>query len=122
MRRVRLPAGGALDAAWSRGAEVRACYVVEGRLAVGGTTVDAGTLVELDPADPAPVATGPRGCSRSRSGPRPAALPIPIQGPTMIAFDRDAADPAFELVRGDAPLLVSMPHVGTGLPPTSPRG
>jgi N-formylglutamate deformylase len=34
----------------------------------------------------------------------------------MIAFDRDAADPAFELVRGDAPLLVSMPHVGTGLP------
>ncbi|MCA3180037.1 MAG: N-formylglutamate deformylase [Burkholderiaceae bacterium] len=34
----------------------------------------------------------------------------------MIAFDPDAADPAFELVRGDAPLLVSMPHVGTGLP------
>jgi N-formylglutamate deformylase len=35
----------------------------------------------------------------------------------MIAFDRDAADPAYELVRGDAPLVVSMPHVGTGLPP-----
>lgn len=34
----------------------------------------------------------------------------------MIAFDRDATDPPFELVRGDAPLLVSMPHVGTGLP------
>jgi N-formylglutamate deformylase len=34
----------------------------------------------------------------------------------MIAFDRAAADPAFELVRGDAPLVVSMPHVGTGLP------
>ena len=35
----------------------------------------------------------------------------------MIAFDRASADPAFELLRGDAPLLVSMPHVGTGLPP-----
>jgi N-formylglutamate deformylase len=34
----------------------------------------------------------------------------------MTAFDRDGADPALELVRGDAPLLVSMPHVGTGLP------
>ena len=35
----------------------------------------------------------------------------------MIAFERDVRDPAFELVRGRAPLLVSMPHVGTGLPP-----
>jgi N-formylglutamate deformylase len=35
----------------------------------------------------------------------------------MTAFERDARDPAYELVRGDAPLLVSMPHVGTGLPP-----
>lgn len=34
----------------------------------------------------------------------------------MIAPDRDAPAPAFELVRGDAPLLVSMPHAGTGLP------
>jgi N-formylglutamate deformylase len=34
----------------------------------------------------------------------------------MTAFERDARDPACELVRGDAPLLVSMPHVGTGLP------
>lgn len=34
----------------------------------------------------------------------------------MIAFERDVRDPAFELTRGDAPLLVSMPHVGTGLP------
>jgi N-formylglutamate deformylase len=35
----------------------------------------------------------------------------------MIAFERDVRDPAYELVRGDAPLLVSMPHVGTGLFP-----
>jgi N-formylglutamate deformylase len=34
----------------------------------------------------------------------------------MIAFERDTSDPAFELIRGDAPLVVSMPHVGTGLP------
>jgi N-formylglutamate deformylase len=34
----------------------------------------------------------------------------------MIAFERDVRDPAYELVRGDAPLMVSMPHVGTGLP------
>ena len=61
MRRVRLAAGAALDAGWSRGATVRACYVVEGRLAVGGTTVDAGALVELHAGDPAPVATGSAG-------------------------------------------------------------
>jgi len=35
----------------------------------------------------------------------------------MIAFERDVRNPSYELVRGDAPLLVSMPHVGTGLPP-----
>ena len=34
----------------------------------------------------------------------------------MIAFERDVRDPAYELLRGDAPLLVSMPHVGIGLP------
>ena len=35
----------------------------------------------------------------------------------MTSSERDAAEPAFTLVRGDAPLMVSMPHVGTGLPP-----
>lgn len=59
MRRVRLPDGATLDAAWSRGADVRACYLVAGRLALGGTTVDAGMLVELHDGDPAPVAAGP---------------------------------------------------------------
>jgi len=34
----------------------------------------------------------------------------------MPAFERDAAEPPFTLVRGNAPLVVSMPHVGTGLP------
>ncbi|RPH42372.1 MAG: N-formylglutamate deformylase [Burkholderiales bacterium] len=34
----------------------------------------------------------------------------------MIAFERDTSDPAFERIRGDAPLVVSMPHVGIGLP------
>jgi GMP synthase (glutamine-hydrolysing) len=28
----------------------------------------------------------------------------------------NVSHPAFELFRGDAPLMVSMPHVGTGLP------
>jgi N-formylglutamate deformylase len=28
----------------------------------------------------------------------------------------DVSHPAFELFRGDSPLMVSMPHVGTGLP------
>jgi hypothetical protein len=59
MRRVRLPDGATLDAAWSHGADVRACYVVAGRLALGGATVEAGTLVELRDGDPAPVAAGP---------------------------------------------------------------
>ena len=59
MRRVRLRDGATLDAAWSRGADVRACYLVAGRLALGGTTVDAGALVELHDGDPAPVAAGP---------------------------------------------------------------
>jgi N-formylglutamate deformylase len=35
----------------------------------------------------------------------------------MTPSERDAAVPAFTLERGDAPLLVSMPHVGTGVPP-----
>jgi hypothetical protein len=56
---VRLRDGATLDAAWSRGADVRACYLVAGRLALGGTTVDAGALVELHDGDPAPVAAGP---------------------------------------------------------------
>jgi N-formylglutamate deformylase len=34
----------------------------------------------------------------------------------LIALERDTSNPAFERIRGDAPLLVSMPHVGTGLP------
>lgn len=58
MRRVRLPDGATLDAAWSLGADVRACYVVAGRLALGGMAVDTGALVELHDGDPAPVAAG----------------------------------------------------------------
>jgi len=34
----------------------------------------------------------------------------------MTAVERDDAQPPFTLTRGDAPLVVSMPHVGTGLP------
>ncbi len=59
IRRVRLPDGASLEAAWSLGADVRACYLVAGRLALGGTTVESGTLVELHDGDPAPVAAGP---------------------------------------------------------------
>jgi hypothetical protein len=77
MRRLRLAVGESLDAGWARDAGVRACYVVAGRLAIGGTTVEAGALVELEAGDPAPVATLPASVLEVAIRPACAARPIP---------------------------------------------
>jgi environmental stress-induced protein Ves len=56
MRRVHLAPGAALVVDRAPGFDRLACFVVAGRLAVGGGTIDADTLVELHPDDPAPLA------------------------------------------------------------------